>query len=71
MKQTQMAVIAGVSVTAALAMVLTTHIVHGQSQAAQESPSAARVIPPFSVCSRNVDIVHRCSPAEPTKTRMS
>jgi cytochrome c peroxidase len=32
MKQTQMAVIAGVSVTAALAMVLTTHIVHGQSQ---------------------------------------
>jgi cytochrome c peroxidase len=32
MKQTQMAVIAGVSVTAALAMVLTNHIVHGQSQ---------------------------------------
>jgi cytochrome c peroxidase len=32
MKQTQLAVIAGVSVTAALAMVLTNHIVHGQSQ---------------------------------------
>src|ERR1700693_5382953 len=32
MKQTQLAVIAGVSVTAALAMILTTHIVHGQSQ---------------------------------------
>jgi cytochrome c peroxidase len=32
MKQTHLAVMAGVSVTAALAMVLTTHIVHGQSQ---------------------------------------
>src|SRR6266478_4160773 len=32
MKQTHLAIIAGVSVTAALAMVLTTHIVHGQSQ---------------------------------------
>jgi cytochrome c peroxidase len=32
MKQTQLAVIAGVSATAALAMILTTHIVHGQSQ---------------------------------------
>jgi cytochrome c peroxidase len=32
MKQTHLAIMAGVSVTAALAMVLTTHIVHGQSQ---------------------------------------
>src|SRR5260370_22319047 len=32
MKQKHLAVMAGVSVTAALAMVLTTHIVHGQSQ---------------------------------------
>src|SRR5258708_34674932 len=32
MKQTTLAIMAGVSVTAALAMVLTTHIVHGQSQ---------------------------------------
>ena len=32
MKQKHLAVLAGVSVTAALAMVLTTHIVHGQSQ---------------------------------------
>jgi cytochrome c peroxidase len=32
MKQTHLAVLAGVSVTAALAMILTTHIVHGQSQ---------------------------------------
>jgi cytochrome c peroxidase len=32
MKQTHLAIIAGVSVTAALAMVLTTHIVHAQSQ---------------------------------------
>jgi cytochrome c peroxidase len=45
MKQTQLAVIGGVSVTAALAMVLTTHIVHGQT-----------AIPPFSICSQNVDV---------------
>jgi cytochrome c peroxidase len=32
MKQTHLAIMAGVSVTAALAMVLTNHIVHGQSQ---------------------------------------
>ena len=32
MKQKHLAVMAGVSATAALAMVLTTHIVHGQSQ---------------------------------------
>jgi cytochrome c peroxidase len=32
MKQTHLAIMASVSVTAALAMVLTTHIVHGQSQ---------------------------------------
>src|SRR5260370_38229701 len=32
MNQQHLAIIAGVSVTAALAMVLTTHIVHGQSQ---------------------------------------
>jgi cytochrome c peroxidase len=32
MKQTHWAILAGVSVTTALAMILTTHIVHGQSQ---------------------------------------
>jgi cytochrome c peroxidase len=45
MKQKHLAVIAGVSATAAVAMVFTTHIVHGQT-----------VIPPFSICSRNVDV---------------
>src|ERR1700736_6611489 len=60
MKQAHLAIIAGVSMTAALAMVLTTHIVHGQSQSALESSSAAKKvtpgIPPFAMCSRNVDI---------------
>src|SRR4030088_3414 len=45
MKQTQLAVFAGVSVTGALAMVFTTHIVHGQT-----------AIPPFSICSQNIDV---------------
>jgi cytochrome c peroxidase len=60
MKQTQLAVIAGVSVTAALAMVFTTHTVHGQSRSAQASPSVTKKattgIPPFAVCSGNVDV---------------
>src|SRR3981189_799771 len=45
MKQKHLAVMAGVSVTAAVAMVFTTHIVHGQT-----------VIPPFSICSSNIDV---------------
>jgi cytochrome c peroxidase len=43
MKQRTLAIMAGVSVTAALAMI-TTHIVHGQT-----------AIPPFSVCSSNIN----------------
>src|ERR1700692_1690232 len=46
MKQKHLAVIAGVGATAAVAMVFTTHIVHGQT-----------VIPPFSICSRNIDAI--------------
>src|SRR5882762_7711658 len=50
------------ALAAASLMFLSSHVVHGQSQAELESPSAAvspsaaQVIPPFSVCSRNVNI---------------
>src|SRR5260370_18197812 len=48
MKQKTLAIMAGVSATAALAMVFTTHIVHGQT-----TPPP---IPPFSICSQNVNV---------------
>jgi cytochrome c peroxidase len=48
MKQRTLAIMAGVSGTAALAMVFTTHIVHGQT-----TPPP---IPPFSICSQNVNV---------------
>jgi cytochrome c peroxidase len=57
MKQIKWLALAAVSV-----MSLSSHVVHGQSQAELESPSAAvspspaTVIPPFSVCSRDVNI---------------
>jgi cytochrome c peroxidase len=51
------------AVAAASVMSLSSYVVHGQSQAELESPLAAEsaaspatVIPPFSVCSRNVNI---------------
>jgi cytochrome c peroxidase len=48
MKQTHLAIMAGVSVTAALAMVLTTHIVHGQSQPPTSiyNPYPPGILPP-------------------------
>jgi len=51
MKHTRLLGLAAASV-----MSLASHVVHGQSQAALESPSAATAIPPFAVCSRNVNI---------------
>jgi cytochrome c peroxidase len=35
---------------------ITTHIVHGQSEAASESPLAATTVPKFAVCSGNVNV---------------
>ncbi len=51
MKQIRLLALAAASV-----MSLSSHVVHGQSQAELESASPATVIPPFSVCSRNVNI---------------
>src|ERR1017187_9925592 len=51
MKHTRLLGLAAASV-----MSLASHVVHGQSQATLESPSAATAIPPFAVCSRNVNI---------------
>jgi cytochrome c peroxidase len=51
MKQIRLLALAAASV-----MSLSSHVVHGQSQAELESPSAATVIPPFSGCSRLVNI---------------
>ncbi len=51
MKQIRLLALAAASV-----MYLSSHVVHGQSQAELESASPATVIPPFSVCSRNVNI---------------
>ena len=56
MNQTRLLALAAACATVAAAMSLTHRVVHGQSQAALQSPSVAKVIPPFSVCSRNVDI---------------
>lgn len=53
MNQTRLLALAAGCATVAAVMSFSHHIVHGQSQA---SPSAATVIPPFSVCSRNVNI---------------
>src|SRR6202140_196334 len=51
MKHIRLMALAAVSV-----MSLSSHVVHGQSQAEPVSPSPATVIPPFSVCSRDVNI---------------
>ena len=51
MKQIRLLALAAASV-----MSLSSHVVHGQSQAELESASPATVIPPFSVCSRNVNV---------------
>jgi cytochrome c peroxidase len=56
MNQTRLLALAAACATVAAVMSIPPHIVHGQSQAALESPFAAKVIPPFSVCSRNVNI---------------
>jgi cytochrome c peroxidase len=56
MKQTKLAVIAGVSATAALATIFTTHIVHGQSQSPSAAATAKPGIPPFAVCSGNINV---------------
>src|SRR2546430_1101984 len=45
MKQTHLAIIAGVSATAALAMVLTTHIVHGQITPPVYNPYPPGILP--------------------------
>jgi cytochrome c peroxidase len=44
------------ALVAAAVMFLSSHVVHGQSQAELQSAFPATVIPPFSVCSRNVNI---------------
>src|ERR1700746_2876651 len=48
MKQRTLAIMAGVSATAALAMVITTHIVHGQTQPPTSiyNPSPPGILPP-------------------------
>ena len=51
MKQIRLLALAAASVLS-----LSSHVVHGQSQAELESASPATVIPPFFVCSRNVNI---------------
>jgi cytochrome c peroxidase len=56
MKQTKLLALAAGCATVAAVMSLSHHIVHGQSEAAQASPSAATTIPPFAVCSGNINI---------------
>jgi cytochrome c peroxidase len=46
MKQTHLAILAGVSVSAALAMVLTIHIVHGQAAPPVYNPYPSGILPP-------------------------
>jgi cytochrome c peroxidase len=53
MKQTRLLAVAAACATVGAVMSVSHHVVHGQTQAASASPSA---IPPFAVCSRNVNI---------------
>jgi cytochrome c peroxidase len=56
MNQTRLLALAAASATVAAVMSLPHRVVHGQTQAAQKSASAATVIPPFAVCSGNVNV---------------
>ena len=57
MRQTKLLALGAVCASIAAVMsITTTHIVHGQTEAASDSPFAASAIPPFAVCSRNVNV---------------
>ena len=57
MRQTRLLALGAACASIAAAMSInTTHIVHGQSRSALGSQSAATVIPPFAVCSGNVNV---------------
>src|SRR5882757_11034731 len=57
MGQTRWLALGAACATIAVVMsITTTHIVHGQDEAASASPFAASAIPPFAVCSKNVNV---------------
>jgi cytochrome c peroxidase len=56
MKQTGLLAVVAACTTVAAVMSLPQRVVHGQSQAALKPSSAANAIPPFAVCSRNVNV---------------
>jgi cytochrome c peroxidase len=56
MKQTRLLTLAATCATVAAVMSLSNPIVHGQSEAAQESSFGATTLPRFAVCSGNVNI---------------
>ncbi|MDX6461755.1 MAG: hypothetical protein QOE55_5452, partial [Acidobacteriaceae bacterium] len=56
MKQSRLVALGAACAVIAAAMSITTHNVRGQNEAASGSPSAATPIPPFAVCSGNVNV---------------
>src|SRR5258708_10920684 len=56
MIQTRLLALAAGCATVAAAMSLSLRVVHGQSEGRLESSAAATAIPPFAICSSNVNI---------------